>query len=436
MNGPRNSDRWSARGYVLFGLFCVLLLGGGLGGWSATAELQGAVISKGQLRVETRRQVVQHPDGGVVGEILVREGDVVAPGDILVRLDGVLLQSEIAVLESELYEVMARRARLKAEEAGRDDLAFDPELLEAAKTNAEIQSLMDGQRELFEARLGTMRREIEVMHERQAQLRHQIEGTVSGIAALKSQRALIREELVIQHDLLSKGLTQASRVLALEREAAQIDGEEARLTAQAAQLRGRVSEIETELLRLDATRREAAIAELRDLGFRELEFKERRLALATRLSRLDVRAPLGGVVLDLAVHTIGAVVRPAEMIAQIVPQDAAIVVDVEIDPTRIDEVQVGKEAALLFSAFNARRTPMLSGIVTKVSADAFTDKELGRSFYRGEVLPEEGEIAKLEGGRLVSGMPVEVFIQTGARTPLEYLMKPITDYLARAVREE
>lgn len=434
---PRaKSDGWSGASYIRLGIFCVILLGAGLGGWAATARLQGAVIAPGQLEVENRRQVVQHPDGGVVGEILVREGDLVAAGEVLVRLDGTQLRSELAVLESQLFELMARRGRLEAEQSDRETIRFDPELIEVAQFDPGVRSLLDGQQALFEARRRTMQREVEVMHERRAQIREQIAGSESQIASLERQRELIAEELVSQRQLLAKGLAQASRVLALEREAARLDGERGRLVAQTAQLKGEASELEIEVLRLEASRREEAITTLRDLGFRELELRERRLALRERLSRLEIRAPVGGVVLDMAVHALQAVVRPADPILYIVPIDSALVIQAEVDPTNIDSVHPGQEAVLRFSAFSTRTTPVLFGTVSKVSPDAFVDEETRRSFYRAEVLLRAGEIAKLEGQQLVAGMPVEVFIQTGERTPIQYLLKPITDYLSRAMREE
>lgn len=436
MSARRTADGWSAGSYIRLGLFCVIVLGAGLGGWAATAKLQGAVIAGGQLMVESRKQVVQHPDGGVVGEILVREGDVVGAGDVLIRLDGTKLQSELGVLESQLYEIMARRGRLEAEQADRKTITFDSELLAVAQSQPDVRSLVAGQEALFEARLRTMEREVEVLRERQEQIREQIAGATAQLESLDRQRALIGEELDSQRELLRKGLAQASRVLALEREAARLDGERGQLVAQTAQLKGQISEIEIELLRLGASRREEALSQLRDIGFRELELKERRIALKEQLSRLDVRAPLGGIVLDMTVHALKAVVRPAEPILHIVPTDSALVIDAEIDPTQIDAVHPGQEAMLRFSAFNTRTTPVLFGTVSKVSPDAFIDEQTRRSFFRAEVLLNPGETAKLEGQQLVAGMPVEVFIQTGERTPIEYLLKPITDYLNRAMREE
>jgi HlyD family secretion protein len=346
------------------------------------------------------------------------------------------LRSELAVLESQLYELMARRGRLVVEQTDKESITFDPELLAAARANPEVQALVDGQQSLFEARLRTMEREIEVMQERQVQIREQITGSEAEISSLKRQSELIAEELVGQRTLLEKGLAQASRVLALDREAARLEGQRGQMVSQAAQLKGQISELEIELLRLGASRREDAITKLRDLGFRELELKERRIALNERLSRLDVRAPLGGVVLDMTVFALKSVIRPAEPMLYIVPSDSALVVDALVDPIHIDSVRVGQEAVLRFSAFNTRTTPELFGTVSKVSPDAILDEATKRSYYRAEVLLGEGELLKLAGQELVAGMPVEVFIQTGERTPINYLLKPITDYFNRAVREQ
>jgi HlyD family secretion protein len=434
--GGRISDGWGAGGYIRFGILCVVLLAVGLGGWGATAKLKGAVISSGHLRVESQRQVVQHPDGGVVDEILVREGNLVSAGAVLIRLDGTALQSELAVMESQLYELMARRGRLVAEQTDQKSIIFDAELLAVAETNTEVRNLIDGQQALFDARRHTMEREIEVMRERQVQIDEQITGSVAESEALQRQSELIEQELVGQRTLLAKGLAQASRVLSLEREAARLGGQRGQMMAQTAQLKGQVSELEIELLRLGASRREEAITTLRDLGFRELELKERRIAQTEQLSRLDVRAPLAGIVLDMTVFALKSVVRAAEPILYIVPSDSALVVDAQVDPIHIDTVRVGQDAVLNFSAFNTRTTPQLFGAISKVSPDAFVDEATKRSFYRAEVLLKDGELAKLEGLELIAGMPVEVFIQTGERTPINYLLKPITDYFNRAMREK
>ena len=429
------NDGWSARGFILFGMSCVALLAGGIGTWAATATLSGAVIASGQLQVESNRQVVQHPDGGVVGEILVQDGDVVEGGDVLLRLDDTLLRSDIGALESQLYEIIARRGRLEAEQIGADTIEFDPELLEAAADKPGVQKLIEGQSALFVAKRESTEKEMAALEERKTQLADQIRGSEAQVRAIRRQTELIGQELANQQSLLAKGLAQASRVLELEREAARLQGQDGELTAQIAQLEGQISEIEIVQLQKVAQLREDAISELRELGFRELELKQKRMSLLERLSRLDIRAPRAGIVLDMTVHALKSVVRPAEPILYIVPTDTDLIVDARIDPVNVDQIWQGQDAVLRFSAFDTRTTPEIIGKVLRVSPDVIVDEATNQAFYRADVAPNPGELAKLQGQDLVPGMPVEVFIQTGERTPLNYMVKPITDYFNRAMRE-
>ncbi|MGF1552908.1 MAG: HlyD family type I secretion periplasmic adaptor subunit [Paracoccaceae bacterium] len=428
-------DGWSGRGFAIFGIICVIVLGGGFGGWAATANIAGAVVAQGQLRVESERQVVQHPDGGIVGEINVREGDMVGAGATVIRLDGTRLNSELAALESQLYEIMARRGRLEAEQADLDEITFDPELIEVAAKRENVARLMQGQQNLFEARLDSMETEMRVYAERQAQVRQQITGVDAELEAIARQASLAEEELADMRSLYDKGLARRDRIMALDREAARLQGQEGQLVARRAELGGQISQLKEEQLRLGKTRREEAIAELRELGFRELELKERRIQLEDQLSRLDVRAPREGIVYDMQVHALESVVRAADPILYIVPTDSALVVEAQVDPASIDQVHVGQEAVLRLTAFNTRTTPEVFGDVIKVSADAFFEEQTGRSYYKVDVELREEAFEVLEGKELVAGMPVEVYLQTGARTPIAYLMKPMTDYVNRAWRE-
>ncbi|HKK50837.1 MAG TPA: HlyD family type I secretion periplasmic adaptor subunit, partial [Myxococcota bacterium] len=409
---------------------------GGLGTWAATAKLAGAVVASGQLRVSGEQQVVQHPDGGVVGEILVSEGDRVDGGEILVRLDGTSLRSELSALEGQLYELMARRGRLAAEQAERDGIRFDTELSETADRDPDVRELVEGQRSLFEARRQTMEREMEVMDERQSQIREQIEGAKAEIAALKRQTELIEAELIGIRRLKEQGLARNDRVLSLEREAARLAGETGQMIAQNARLKGQISELEQEKLRMKDSRREEAISELREIGFRELELKQKRIQLKEQIDRLDIRAPRSGIVYDMKVHALKSVIRPADPIMFVVPTDTGMVIEARVEPIDIDNVYLGQDAALRFSAFNARTTPELGGYVKKISADAFTDEQTGVQYYKVDIELDDGELDKLEGQELVAGMPVETHIQTGERTPLNYMVKPLTDYMSRALTEE
>jgi HlyD family secretion protein len=436
MTGGANTTTWSARRQVALGLFALALLVGGFGTWTVTTSISGAVIAPGAIEVEQNRQVVQHPDGGVVASIAVREGDAVAAGDILIRLDPALLKSEQTIVEGQLFEIMARSARLEAERDGADAVQFDAELGALAETRADVRALMEGQEQLFAARRGTLASEISQLEKRIGQIRSQIEGISAQQAALEQQLALVREELEQQRSLLEKGLTQASRVLALQRDEAGIQGTLGELTAARAESEGRITEIEIEILKLPAQRREEAITELRDIQFRALELAENRRALSERLDRLDIRAPVAGIVLGMQVFAERAVVQAAEPVLFLVPQDRPLLIAAQVDTVDIDEVFVGQIVVLRFAAFDARTTPELFGQVMKLSADAFTDETSGRSYYRAEIRLAEGEAEKLpEGLALVPGMPVEAFIRTADRSPLAYLIKPLADYFKKAFRE-
>ncbi len=429
------SSKWSARRPVTLGLVTLALLVGGFGGWSVLTDISGAIVVPGQLEVEQNRQIVQHPDGGVVAEINVVEAQAVKAGDLLIRLDGSLLQSELAIVEGQLFEMRARRARLEAERDGKDAPVFSGELAEMAKTRPEVAELIEGQRGLFLARRESLARQSEQLVKRGSQITSQIEGVAAQSQALTVQLGLIRQELKDQQSLLDKGLAQASRVLSLQREEAQLLGNAGELASSRAQAEGRGTEVELEILRLAAVRREEASTQLRDIGSQELELAERRRALTERIARLEIRAPMAGLVLGLQVTAPRSVLRPADPVLYIVPQDRPLVITVQITPIHVDEVHVGQEVRLVFPAFSARSTPDLFGHVTTVSADSLTDQRTQSPFYRAEIVLDTGEMAKLVNQTLLPGMPVQAFIQTGARTPMAYLLKPFTDYFNLAFRE-
>ncbi|MBC2834455.1 HlyD family type I secretion periplasmic adaptor subunit [Gemmobacter straminiformis] len=432
---PPVPPTWSPRGPILLGAGALAVLLGGFGLWSVTTTISGAIVANGQIQVEQNRQVVQHPDGGVVEAISVTEGQAVKAGDLLLTLDGAMLKSEYSIVEGQLFELMARRARLEAE---RDDAAapvMPAELVETAKARADVAELVDGQVKLFDARRDTVARSTEQLQRRSDQTREQINGIDAQVTAMATQLDLVRKELADQKALLEKGLTQASRVSELQRQEADMMGRAGELTAARAEAEQRVTEVDLEVLRLAAQRREDASTQLRDIGSQELELVERRRALSGQIERLAVRAPVSGIVLGLAVTTPRAVVRPADPLLYIIPQDRPLVIEAQIPPIHIDEVRVGQEVRLVFPAFSSRTTPELFGVVSVVSADAFNDQKTGATFYRAEIVLEAEDMVKLGDKELLPGMPVEAFIKTGDRTPMAYLLKPFTDYFQRAFRE-
>ena len=435
MTDPQDvRKRWSAARPVLTGVLTIGVLVGGFGAWAVQTEITGAIIAFGRIEVDQNRQVVQHLDGGVVSEILVKEGDTVTEGQMLVRLDAEQLQSELAVVEGQLFEVLARRARFEAERDNANVLVFDPLLTDTG--NPIAPGLMEGQQRLFDARIESEMQEKEQLARRREQIGNQIDGIDAQQVAVGTQLDLITEELVNQQSLLDRGLAQASAVLALQRQQASLSGQSGELTASRAEAEGRQTELDIEILRIDSTRREEANTRLRDLQFNEIELGEKRRALITRLERLDIRAPVSGIVYGMAVFTPRSVIRAAEPVLYLVPQDRPLVIATQVQPSNIDSVFVGQDVAIRFSAFDQRQTPELFGTVVQVSADAFTDQGSQVSYYRAEIKLNDGEMARLDPNlHLIPGMPVEAFISTEARSPMAYLLKPLSDYFTKAFRE-
>lgn len=429
------SSRWPVRGSLMTGLVAVAVLFGGFGLWAWQSSIAGAVVAPGQVEVEQQRQVVQHPDGGVVEEIAVTEGESVEAGQLLIRLDGTLLSTELTIVEGQYFEILARRGRLEAERADADTVKFPELLVEASSTNSELNTLLEGQRSLFETRRDTLRQSLEQLHKQSEQVSAQVDGIDAQVVALGKQRELIGEELEDQESLLARGLAQASRVLALQREAVRLDGQLGELQANRAGAETRQTELDIQRLRLNAEHREEAETQLRDLGYRELELAERRRSLTEQISRLDIRAPVAGIIYNLQVTTPRSVIRPADALMYIIPQDRPLVIGARLATIHVDEVSIGQPVVLRFSAFSSRTTPEIDGRIERVSADALTDEATRTPYYRAEVTIPPEERAKLGDLALIPGMPVEVYVQTGERSPMAYLVKPLADYFNRAFRE-
>jgi HlyD family type I secretion membrane fusion protein len=432
-----SSDKqFSLRGPMTIGILTLVVLVGGFGTWAATTNISGAIIASGSIEVDQNRQVIQHPDGGVVAEIVVDEGDTVAEGDVLIKLDPTLLISELTIVEGQLFEIMARRARLQTERDGGDAIVFAEELLNRTQTDEQVAELVDGQRNLFQAREESVQAEIEQLAKRAEQIQDQVIGIEAQETALERQLELIRKELVGKEELERQGLIRAPEILALQREDARLAGSVGELKASKAQAAGRITEIDIQILTLKTRRREEAITTLRDLQFRERELAEQRLAIRERLSRMEITASVSGIVYGLTVFAPRSVIRPADPVMFIVPQDRPLVIAAQVEPIHIDQLFVDQEVSLRFSSLDQRQTPELFGRVVQISADAFEDQNSSIRYYRAEIVLQDGEIERIpEGSVLIPGMPVEAFIRTADRTPLAYLVKPFTDYFAKAFRE-
>lgn len=424
----------SIRRHVGFGMTAGLVLVGGVGGWAATTELAGAVIAPGMLVVDSNVKKVQHPTGGVVGELRVREGDPVNAGDILIRLDPTVTRANLAIVVNNLNELAARQARLEAERDSRDHVKFSDDL-EALSSEAAVAAVLTGERRQFELRGAARAGQKAQLNERIGQLQEQIQGLNEQIAAKDRQIELIREELEGVRELWRKKLVPISRVTALERDAARLHGERGALISSTAEARGKITETALQILQVDRDLRTEVSKELAEVRARTSELVEKRVAAEDQLMRIDIRAPQDGRVHQLSVHTVGGVINPGDPIMLIVPEAEPLLVEAKIPPQEIDRIRVGQTALLRFPAFNLRTTPELNGDVRHVAADISQDPKTGASFYTVRVSLPEDEIARLEGLKLVPGMPVEAFIQTGQRTALSYLVKPVSDQIMKAWRE-
>jgi HlyD family secretion protein len=411
-----------------------LILGFGL--WATQASLAGAVIVTGRVESPAGQQVLQHPDGGLATEILVRDGDLVEAGQVLLRLDAAALASDLRILEDRLSDYAALTARLEAERDGLDAPAFPTELLTLAASRAEIAAQVDGQGRLFAARRASLAELRAQLRRRIDQVEAQGRGLEAQQMALMKQLDLVEAERSAQQGLLDRGLALQGTVLSIEREAARLAGQIGEVSAALARIRDQVTEIEIQISALHAQRREEATAELRVIGPAIQELTERHRAVLDQIARLDLRAPVAGVVHDLRIRTRGAVVRPAETVLSIVPQDGPLIVSARIDPAVVDGIWEGQAAELVFPVLDPGIRVRQAGRVVRVSPDVLTDPYSGAPHYlaRIELLPAEApEAARI--GTPQPGMPVDVFLQTRARTPMAYLLEPVTAYFDRALHD-
>ncbi|MER8646495.1 HlyD family type I secretion periplasmic adaptor subunit [Mesorhizobium sp. M1252] len=423
------------RRYLVAGVATCLLLVGGVGGLAAVTKMSGAVIAAGRLVVDSNVKKVQHPTGGVVGEIRVREGDRVKAGDILVRLDETTTRANLAIVSKGLDEFYARLARLEAERDGKDTISF-PDVLTSRRDEAGVAASMAGEQSLFDFRHQARSGQRSQLRERIAQLKQESAGLTEQLQAKRREIELIQIELEGVRSLWHRKLIGIDRMTSLERDAVRLEGEHGQLTAGIAQVKGKASEIELQIIQIDQDLRSEVATDLRDTQGKISEFVERKVAAEDQLKRIDLRSPQDGVVLQLAVHTIGGVITPGEQVMQIVPVTDGLTVEAHIAPQDIDQVTMGQNAILRLSAFNRQTTPELTGTLSRISADLTIEERTGAAFYVARVTLPKTEVAKLRGLALAPGMPAEVFFPMGDRTMLSYLVKPLSDQIQKAFREE
>jgi membrane fusion protein, type I secretion system len=429
------SSRDSIYRHLLAGALIVLLLAFGVGGWAATTQIAGALIAQGSVVVDSNVKKVQHPTGGVVGKLNVQDGDRVKAGDILVQLDDTITRANLAIVTKGLDELAARKARLEAERDGSDSVDFPAQLL-ARANEPSVGVALTNERKLFELRRSSRLGQKAQLKQRITQLQDEIRGLTAQQDAKAREIALIAKELDGVRELWKNNLVQITRLTALERDAARLEGERGQLMASVAQAKGKVSETELQVIQIDQDLSSEVAKDNREVDAKFGEFVERKVAAEDQLKRIDIRAPQDGVVLESKVHTVGGVIPAGDAIMLIVPETDNLMVEAKVNPHDIDQVQVGQSAVLRFSAFNLRTTPEISGTVTRVSADTTTDQRTGQNYYTTRIAMPKKEIAKLGDVKLIPGMPVEAFVQTGERTVMSYLMKPLQDQFTRAFREK
>lgn len=424
----------SLRGLALAGGVGVALFAGTVGVWAVATTLAGAVIATGQFVVDGNVKKVQHATGGIVGELKVREGDRVEQDQVVIRLDDTVTRANLQVVTKQLDELMVRRGRVEAERAGKDKIAFAAELI-ARRHEPELAELASAEESLFEARRAARDGQKAQLTARIAQLGDEIVGLKAQQKARDAQAVLIEEELKGIRWLYGKNLVALNRRTALEREAASLDGQKGQLIASLAQAEGKIAETRLQIIQIDATLREEVMKELREIQGKSAELAERRIAAEDQMKRVEIRSPSAGFVHQLAVHTVGGVITPAEPAMLIVPAEDSLQLEARINPPDIDQIALGQEALVKIHAFNQRTTPELAGKVSRISADTSRDQQTGATFYTVRVTIPASEFARLGQNRVSAGMQADVFVKTEDRTPLEYIVKPLKDQIAKAFRE-
>jgi HlyD family secretion protein len=417
----------------MIGLAVLLALVGGIGGWAFSTELAGAVIAAGTVVVDSDVKRVQHPNGGVVGELLVRNGDHVKAGQILLKLDETITKANLSIVLNSLDQAQAREARLEAERDGASAIAF-PDELTSRSADPAVADIMYGEQRLFELRAEARAGQISQLHERESQLEDEIKGLKGQLEAKGREVALIQQELSGVRALWRKNLVTIERVTALERDLTGLEGQQGELISNIAQAGGRKTEVGLQIIQVDQDLRSEVASQLREVQGQIAEFLERKTAADDQLKRIDIRAPQDGRVHELAVHTVGGVIQAGETIMLIVPTDL-LTIEVKIRPQDIDSVDIDQPAMLRLSAFDTRITPELQGKVTLISPDLVMDERTGASFYIARITILPGELDKLGKRQLSPGMPAEAFIQTGERTVISNLMKPLVDQVMHTFRE-
>jgi HlyD family secretion protein len=412
-------------------LVCCFVVG--LGSWSTFAPLESAAIAMGTVESESSRKTIQHLEGGIIRKILVSDGDVVRAGQTLITLENTKASAEVESLKGQLWDAMAREARLVVEQRGQERIVFPPELEAAEYESSSVSAVLVGQQKIFETRRQVFESQAAVIREKRSQVEKEIEGLKAQESAAAKRIQIVRDEADTVSMLVSKGLERRPRLLSLEREAADIEGRRGEITAQISRAEQVISESQTNLLKLGSDRQNEIAQSIREVQSQIFQLRERLEAANDQLARTAVKAPEDGVVTDLRVHTPGGVLGAGAPVMDLVPRQDRLIVTARVRPEDIDVVRPGLDADVNLLPYNQRRVPRLHGTVAHVSADRLLDKRTDQPYYATKIRVQDSPI---EGVRVVPGMPAQVFIKTGRGTVALYALKPLLDSFNSAFRED
>jgi len=430
--GPRP---WlNPRPAILGGFIVIVMTVVGLGGWAATAPIASAVMANGVVTVDGKRKQIQHLEGGIVERIFVQDGAPVQAGQILLKLDEARARASLGVVQTALDAARVLEARLTAERDGAA-LEFPADLI-ARNGEPVLGEMMQAQRALYAARRASFLGQQSILRQRIGQYEQEIVGLQAQQLSLEQQIGFVEDELSGLRELLSKGIAAKTKVLSLEREAARLRGGRGERIADIARTQVTIGSTQLEVLQLERTFLENVVKEIRDVQTQIADLQERATAAKSTLDHIEIRAPASGIVVGLNAHTVGGVVKPGDVILEIVPAESRLLIEAQVQPTDISSTVVGMAADVRLTAFKQRTTPTVSGRVTYVSADRLTDQRSGAPYYLAQVEVSDSEIARIAPHTLQAGMPAEVFIKKRERTAFDYLMQPVADTMGRAWRED
>ena len=433
---PLATPEGLARPTILFGMWSIILLFGFFGLWSILAPIDSAAIATGSVVLDSNRKKIQHLEGGIVEEILVKEGDTVEEGQVLVRLDETAAQARLDLLVSQSVAARAAEARLKAERDNDAEIDFPEDLIAKRDASTVVEENLDSQHRIFDSRRKDLEGKIAVLKQKIEQLKEEIKGLESQEQSATTQIGKLSEQIRDVRKLVEQGNARKPRLLELEGRLAAVKGERGKIQSDIARANQSIGEAEITIINTRNDFLKEVVAELKDTQVQIADLEERMRASADTVSRIEIKAPLAGEITGLKVHTKGGVIAPGEVIMDIVPTDDKLIVEAQIRPEDIDVVRPGLTARVQLRAYRARFVPPVEGNVNHVSADRFTDERSGMPFYMARIEIPPQQLAELENVELYPGMPTDVLIVTGSRTFLKYLMDPITDSFNHAFREE